>query len=478
MWSWLLGAAEVGHSLAKKLEEAVHDAGEEAADLAMRVWEQLEHLPFVPDPHIIPPITRQLYAHGAYMGAAPSMLADERWRRILAFLMPDVYTDVTAVLDDDAPCSSDIIPMFENNPVMAAFGVWRSTQAPRADKPWALHLVGMEWDLFIDSALARQWVDADAAARPGLLEQILDSAVIAHANALDTLQENLGFCQHADVRDTPKAKLGGVEISAWMDLFARALRLAQADEPGPLIVEMASTPRHQDGEACQRYTFQQRIPMREAVAAYRAVTGKPHFSVVMDMKSLASTPELFAALIQALNRHDIHVAAACSFLLGEIEGLSSTPQTIGDRVLPGPREVQFFHFAGDLQRACDSGKIPEGMSVLFNGACLLKVDGWLSTAPKYTIKQAVVADLGRYQRRHDLQIGLYVQEGDCDSAAAAKLGELVREHEDIFNLGFAWGGLRGEVALRPGEEPRMGHGSQRMLTMLGRGWRLPDDDED
>ena len=130
MWSWIGSAVEVGHTLSRKLAEVVHEAerlGEEALDGVMQIWDQLDDLPFIPAVFKIPPITRQLYAHGAFMGAAPALLADERWRRILAFLMPDVYTDVTEAMADEDPAT--LIPMFENNPVMAAFGIWRSVQA-------------------------------------------------------------------------------------------------------------------------------------------------------------------------------------------------------------------------------------------------------------------------------------------------------------------------------------------------------------
>ncbi|MFT4975142.1 MAG: hypothetical protein ACI8S6_001029 [Myxococcota bacterium] len=477
MWSWIEGAAEVGQALSTQLERVVREAeklGEEAVDLAMRVWDQLDDLPFVPDAFRIPPITRQLYAHGAFMGAAPALLADERWRRILAFLMPDVYADVTEALRDGKSPSA-LIPMFENNPVMAAFGIWRSAQSD--EDQWELDQVGVEWDLFIDGELAEAFEGTPEADRPALVEAILASAVVAHAAALDTLQENLGFCQHDDVRGTRKAKLGGVEVSAWLDLFARAFRLAEAEDPARLLLAMAAEGRVQEGEACLLHTFTEPISPAEAVETFCAVTGRERFSVVLDMKSLRSTPALFGALIGALNTHGIHVTAACSFALEEIEGLSQMMQHVGGIDLPGPREVLFFHYAGDLQRACDAGTVPSGMSVLFNGGSLLSVDSWFSKTPNYTINAAVIEDLARYQRRHDLQIGLYVQEGDCDSAAAALLGELVEAHGETFRLGFAWGGLREEVAFEPGGEPRMGHGSQLALSFIGKAndWVLPED---
>ena len=182
----------------------------EAINLAVRLWEELGALPFVPDAFRMPPVRRQFYAHGAFMGAAPALLADERWRRILSFLMPDVYADVSEALREEGERgAATIIPMFENNPVMAAFGISRHAAARTEDTAqWGLEHVGVEWDLFVDGELAKAFVDGAPSRRDHLLDQLLRTAVVAHAGALDTLQENLGFCQHADVRDTEKVGPG------------------------------------------------------------------------------------------------------------------------------------------------------------------------------------------------------------------------------------------------------------------------------
>ena len=482
MWSWLTGADEVRRALSAKLEAVVAEAsqlGDQALELVMRAWDQLDDLPLVPQVLRIPPIRRQLYAHGASMGASPALLADERWRRILAFLMPDVYADVTEALADEKPVSA-VIPMFENNPVVAAFGCWRSAQSGPDGADWLLDLVGFEWDLFIDGDLAEGYDTCPPEARAERIAAILRTAVIAHAGALDTLQENLGFCQHQDVRETRKSRLGGVEIRDWLDLFARALRLARAEDPGPLLLEMAAEPRIREGDACLLHTFVAPMPPQAAIQTFCEVTGRDHFSVVLDMKSLRSTPTLFADLIHALNGYGIHVTAACSFKLEEIAGLSQVEQVVSGILRPPPREVLFFHYAGDLQRACRAGEVPDGQSVMFNGGSLLSTEGWHTAAPAYVVKGAVVADLGRYQRRHRLQIGLYVQEGDCDSAAAALLGTLVESHPETFALGFAWGGLREEAAFLPTGTPRMGHGSQSFLALVGTAndWVLSAEDDD
>ncbi|MFT7520835.1 MAG: hypothetical protein ACI9MC_002986, partial [Kiritimatiellia bacterium] len=388
---WIDEATSVGQAMSARLEWVVGEVGrvgDEALGLVLQVWDQLDDLPMVPAAYRIPPLRRQLYGHGAYMGAAPALLADERWRRILAFLMPDVYADVSAALEK-GKSSTSLIPMFENNPVMAAFGTWR-TVVESDDASWELHNVGIEWDLFIDGELADSYESTAVEQRPELVERILASAVIAHSGTIDTLQESLGWCQHDDVRDTPKSAMGGVEVFAWLDIFARALRLAQVEDPTALLLEMAPLPRIGEGEACQLHTFVDRMPASEAVGTFLEVTGREHFNVVLEMKSLRSTPALFADMVRALNAQRVRVAAVCSFKLPEIVGLSTMTQQIDGSTLEGPREVVLFHFAGDLQLACNRGQVPQGISVMFNGGSLLEVDGWFSKNPKYTIDQRVI----------------------------------------------------------------------------------------
>lgn len=465
-------ATELGAEVKLLGSEALALVGSEALALVEQVWDHLDDLPLIDKLLRIRPVYRQLYAHGAFMGAAPALLVDDRWRRILAFLMPDVYEDVSAVLADGAQ-PSDLIPMFENNPVMCAFGLWRSLTGQADREAWEFELVGVEWDLFIDGDLAEAHAAAGAADRSRLVEEILRSAVIAHASTADTLQEAMGLCQHVDVRKTRKTQLGGLETGAWLDLFARALMLRRAKRPRAMIMEMAQLPRVCVGEACQLHTFVDPIPSEAVVALFSAVTGRPHFSIVLEIKSLRSTPALLADLIDALNRWGVHVAAACSFSLPEIAGLAQHTQRVRGGSLPGPREVLFFHFAGDLQRACDAGTVPPGMSVLFNGASLLEEDPEAVDGP-YRLLEAVVAELSTYKARYGLHVGLYVQEGDCDSAAAERLSALIARGDDPFDLGFAWGGLREEVAIKPGDSPRLGYGSQRHLLQLGQAhlWEL------
>jgi len=452
----------------------VREIGREAVALAEALWDKVDDLPIVPSAFRISPVRYQFYGHGAFMGAAPALLADHRWRRILAFLMPDVYADMVAVVRaGEGP--PRLIPMFENNPVMAAFGVVRSF-ASRLDAPEDPgDLAGMEWDVFVDGDLVEAWERATGDERAALLVRIADGMVIAHASSADTVQEAMGICQYRDVRKTRKTHMGGVEAGAWLDLFARALELARAPDLGAALRAMAREERMVSDEQCADGTFARPRPPLAAVRAFGEVSGRRHLSIVLEIKSLRSTPGFLTDLVAEWNRRGLHVAGVCSFLLDEIRGVSAMTQEIDGEALPGPREILFFHYAGDLQHACDEGTLPPGQSVLFNGASLLYAEEGVEDGPSaYRIKEDAVADLGRYRARHDLHVGLYVQEGDCDEAAAGLLSDLVGREPATFDLGFAWGGLRDEVAIGRATHPRLGYGSQRTLGKVGkaRHWQV------
>ncbi|PKL78974.1 MAG: hypothetical protein CVV27_02575 [Candidatus Melainabacteria bacterium HGW-Melainabacteria-1] len=152
------------------------------------------------------------------------------------------------------------------------------------------------------------------------------------------------------------------------------------------------------------------------------------------------------------------------------QDLLTHSQLIDGLHLDGPREVLFFHFAASLQQACDKGQVPIGQSVLFNGGSLLELAAAGAPLP-YQIRDAVIDDLLAYKQRWNLHLGLYVQENDCDAIAAGLLSELVDARADVFDLGFAWGGLQDEAAAEFAPERAgdlRGFGSQKLLGYVGR----------
>ncbi len=440
---------------------------------------RFSELHFEPSRQGVRPVPTQYYGHGAFMGAAPALLDDPTWSRILAFLMPDVLENLRVALAEGASASK-LMPMMENNPVAAAFGEYCSAKSTAADgRESPHHLIGIEWDMFVDAELLEEWERAqgDSAKMERVMERAIDTCLIAHANATDTVQEALGLCQYKDVRKAPKTAMGGVEIDSWLDLFGRALTLAEAAERGAFdarLAEMAGEPRSTSLEPCMLNTFAPPWPVTKVVDVYRKVTGRTRLSIIIDIKSLRSTPEFLCDLVRALNVRGVHVAGVGSFLRDEIAGVGATVQHVAGIEYPGPREIQFFHFAGCMQHACDRGFIEVGQSVMFNGASLLHATEHEGAAPIYTPKLDVVREIEAYRARFGLHIGFYVQEGDCDAEAVSLLSNLVEHHPETFELGFAWGGLRDLAHLEKTTAVRLGYGSQRVLEFVGkaRQWQV------
>ena len=461
------GWMKLEHTAARgsaKLMERRRRLREKARGVALELWTAVEDLAFAHSGSQIPPVSRRLYAHGAWMGAAPALLEDMKWRKILAFLMPDVYRDVARALADSAS-HAVIIPMFENNPVMCAFGLRRAAK----DGP----VPCMEWDIFLSISLVDAWEEATTAQERGAaMVEMVDTMIIGHAAITDTVQEQLGVCQWSDVRKTPKARMGGVQTGSWLDLLARALLLSEAEDVTEAIQLMSAQPRRRSREACMKYTFAEELPAQEAVDIFRRIIGAPKLSVVLEVKSSASNPELLKALVGELNRRSVHVDSVGAFDVAGIKGVSEVVQQIDGRVLPGPREILFLHFAGDLQAACDRGGLVPGQAAMFNGASLLtaRVEHGQYT---YGLDHELIAELDGYRERHQLELGIYVQENDLDAAAAAILSELVASRPALLTLGFAWGGLADEVSLAAGQGDRRGFGSQALVRRMrvGKTWR-------
>ncbi len=430
-------------------------------------WSRIDGLPFASKKLQFSPVRTQYYGHGAFMGATSSLLADAKWRRILGFLLPDVFDALRAKVAAGAPLSA-LIPMMENNPVLAAYGTLETARAGGASER-ANHLVGLEWDLFVDSDLIEARAEAKTPeAQSAVMDKVLDTALIAHGGAADTVLESLGISQYDEVRLTPKTAYGGVEMDSWLDLYGRSLALARAEDFDATVAQMAAETRSASQEGCMVNTFAKPWPVERVVQEHREATGRSMISVVIDIKSINSTPEFLTALVQHLNRFGVHVAGIGSFLRDEIAGVSEAPQRIGAAVLPGPSEVWFFHFAGDLQRACAEGRVPAGQHVLFNGASLIEPHGATPRERSYIPRISVIEGLDRLRKQHGLHIGFYVQEGDCDADAAGALSSLLDAWPRTFELGFAWGGLRDAAGLVPEELPRTGHGAQGLLMRIGK----------
>lgn len=393
------------------------------------------------------------YAHGAYMGAAPEMLNDEKWSCILHGLMPDVWTDTNDALDAGTN-SKAIIPMLENNPVMAAYGM-NQQHVELGDNEEVKPSEAMEWDAFFHpsdlAAFAKAKDDATkAAAAKGLVDRIL----IAHGNGFRDLgiRENVPFWgAYNRVIERPKTKMGGTLSMDWMSTFGRALEMANAPNWQKIYAELRKMERHQDPKNQATYMLvKEQLSMAKVLTIYRGVFGENAvFSVVLDLKSKKITAEGVFFVIQELNKRGILVSGVGSFTASQLTQLPSD-QLLGEAEHEAPRRVRFFHFAGGLQKAANNYELGLDDTAMFNGAHLIdkpsRVRSAEHTMKNYKPKQWLIDALREYRKLHGFSLGIYVQEGDIDATAAAVLFDIANKNRDVFDYGFAWGGMQNRSA--------------------------------
>ena len=415
-------------------------------------------------------VARQFYGHGAYMGAAPQMLTSERWSCILQVLMPDVYYDI-ALSIRNGDYSSVVIPMLENNPVMAAFGMMRSRSTGsqgRGEQGDAIsQMEAIEWDAFLPTEAVNRFNEAESdEERQDATGAIVDDMLIAHGNQRQTRNENLpivGSRQYANVRRTPKSALGGTVPGAWMDIFGRALEIGSATDWARLYEQYHTNPedRYDDPEDQALFnTFMNRRPVNQVIEAYRQLAGKDRFSILLDVKSRDATPQLLNFMLRELNSRGIHVYGIGSFTLSEISGLDDNYQIIDSQVHLGVVPIKFFHYAYEFQTACREGKIHREDRAMFNGGSLLVTNGQDSDGqPRVQIPDGVIDSMEEYKSVYEFHLGIYVQEEDTGFYAAETLSQITGNHPDLFDMGFAWGGLSDAVAADV-DERKLGLGVQ------------------
>ena len=125
-------------------------------------------------------------------------------------------------------------------------------------------------------------------------------------------------------------------------------------------------------------------------------------------------------------------------------------ETTADRLhYPPPKLVKFFHFAGGFQKALRDKIVHPGDHVMFNGRSLLTTLKGLGIV----LNQRVLESLAIEIKRHDVKLGLYVQETDTSLASYNAIATAVNTNPETFKLGFAWGGLNGKVSNLQSETP-------------------------
>jgi hypothetical protein len=417
-------------------------------------------------------VDNQFYGHGAFMGAAPRMLKDAKWRSILETLMPDVFEDVKDITDD-----SKLIPMMENNPVMGAYGMLATQKLDQRNEAGRSNRIenmqAMEWDVWLDPDVIRAYsVAFDDATDAALDARLLDTMIIAHGNTKQTVLENTFGGQYDAVKETRKSALGGARSTAWMDLFGRALQIATSKNPDELMDEMRGEKRHTDEDDQSLYqTFEKQMPFDEVVALYKKVFDKDSFSVLLDIKSRNAKPWVLRKLILEMNRRGVHVYGVGTFNFSELNNLDDIDQQVGGESMGAPKGVKFFYGIGNLQTACEKKEVFKDDHVMFNAGSILDSVDWDAEKPDDNDAEieSIIQKLGEFKTRYEFKLGLYVQEGSTDERAAQKITRFSNQHPEIFDMGFAWGGISNDMG--PVDNGGSGMGSQANIP-----WNEWDED--
>jgi len=292
----------------------------------------------------------------------------------------------------------------------------------------------------------------------------------------------------------------------------------------------------------------------------RITQSEKPIGVVLDLKSRHVPKRVLSLVIETLQLAGIRVVGIGSFEIEDIRGVcnnitttSSRTETLTSSTMLGgedepegsdsnkdndnkmdgaTKEIFFVHSAGDLQAACEGGRVQPGDHVFFNGGSLIRdsarvsigttcfrvfrevthllnlaqdgrFDPWSiqegyrihpfgfgfignynnsigerhsikrdeDHAPILSLSTKMGVTLADYKRRYKFSVGFYVQEFCIDETAATLLIELVNNNPALYDLGLAWGGVNGMTVqgIQPGRFTATdGFWNQRRL---GLNWR-------
>ena len=229
------------------------------------------------------------YIHGAFVAAAPFIMHDLKWKRILRKLMPDAHAKAVVQMQktssDEALRIAQIMKWAENNPVVAAYGILSNsyvnipvpepelsvistpiasnkvhstqdfTKGPLPTTPATKQdIPPLEWNVFLDPLIVSQLDTAIDKARKAHdnemifdgdnevnqhLSRLVKRMILAHGSTSQLLSEALGAhrsytfasivqeVESAHSSDEKMLKSGatGIFLTKWLATFAGALRL-------------------------------------------------------------------------------------------------------------------------------------------------------------------------------------------------------------------------------------------------------------
>jgi hypothetical protein len=358
----------------------------------------------------------QSYGHGAFMGAAGAFMKDPTWNQIFKTVWPEEFERIK-VLED----TREAMLALENNPVLAAYGECQSMENKGEKKgeadPKQMQVVPQEWDV---------WLDKE---NPGDLSKVR----IAHGNFWTTVMQNITAGQKDKVvgakRDDVKNAKSG---SQWMETFGRAVMMYRGG--GGSVPDNASQ-KDKEGQAAKMQAAAKATNAEQAISACAEFLKKENGGgLILDVKSTYSSSADINLFIDTLRGKGVDVFGVGTFRHEQLAGLEK-----------GVRPVKFFHGIQGVENAADQKALQKGDHLMFNAGSLLdKSGGWIRDT-KYGINQAAFQQLSTLVTTYDLNVGLYVQEGDVDEKAVEVIVKMVNKFPDLFKDGFAYGNIQGRA---------------------------------
>jgi hypothetical protein len=367
---------------------------------------------------------QQSYAHGAFMGAAGEFMKDSQWNQIFKAVWPTEFDRISAIKE-----IRDVMLGLENNPVLAAYGECRALSDKGEKKADPTHgpVIPQEWDV---------WLDKE---NPGDLTKVK----IAHGNLPTTVLQGaqkdkvIGYN-----RDDVKHAKNGAE---WMEIFGKSVAMFRGG-----VTDTAAADAQPEGKHEAMTKALAATTADEAIGICAQFLSKKNGGgLILDVKSTYSSPQDINTFIDALRTRGVDVFGVGTFRHTQLDGLEA-----------GVRPVKFFHGITGVANADSDGSLKHGDHLMFNAGSLLdKSGGWVRDV-SYGINQSAFQTLSTLVAKHDLQVGLYVQEGDVDEKAVDVLVKMVNKFPNLFKDGFAYGNLNGRAET---ETEGTGIGSQAPL---------------
>lgn len=437
---------------------------------------------------VITDLNDQTYAHGGYMGLAGSLLTDAKWMAILQAIDPGLYADIQALCADiglsatealqpgfillaaeptDQSALEETMLDLENHPVMAAYGfsrdrglLWNSGDLERTDRAKGHGDTALEWDVWLSPEDPGN-MDAARIYHGTGGELTISSAVTAEAfghgeDAKDEVEElyggvkSRGYESPSDVFQQEGVQAGRTGTD-WMSGFGRAV---------DLYMHGGIETQDVDGQTAMATDILSQI------------------GVYLDIKSPATSDDIntFIKAVEA-DGQGIDVIGVGAFYLEQIYELCD-----------GVTGLLFFNSVDNVINAFNDDALTELSAraleapmpgppygplgsvegVTANLGDLIKT-GALGLG-KPAINEDRLADLRAIKTALPwLGIGGYVQETAIGADELQLLVELVNTEPELFDLGFAFGGVSG-VAETTTEGK--GQGGQWILDVSETGDRL------